>query len=278
MNNTTGKNNYQILLEKLNDKAFAKEFKEQAKKDACELLDDILVACSGDLIVENNDDWGVKAMVKLIDILSIRHENFYVPDFAAYLQQHIFENHTHDSTAAFFKWYNAIEYVNDSVVESKPIDLPETADATEDEPKTAPETNLDELANHLSAVLKHPQTPARLYNEIGDYLANGVHLRTDEPSFIKAAIVGLLNEEKPEPLDLSEMSAESLNTDDTQTNKYFAKCLSEILKHPNTPQHLHDAIQEGLEETFNHDVDQTSFIEERNSPEYIERLLGAAIK
>jgi hypothetical protein len=178
---------------------------------------------------------------------------------------------TTEHDKAYRIWANKFERNTDKTAEEiQESDAPETGKA-----------DLDDLANHLSAVLNHPQTPEKLYNKIGDYLADGVHLRCDEPNFIKAAIVGLNAEESREsaPSDLSEMSTDFLKTNDTQAEfKHFAECLSEILKSPNTPKSLYDAIANGLEEVFNEDIDQTEFVEERASPEYIERLFNAAVR
>jgi hypothetical protein len=63
-----------------------------------------------------------------------------------------------------------------------------------------------------------------------------------------------------------------------EINQRFARYLSEILSHPDTPEQLIEGIQDGLTEFHNYGLDQTKLDSELTSPEYIERLFNMAKK
>ncbi|HEX8286786.1 MAG TPA: hypothetical protein VF556_02255 [Pyrinomonadaceae bacterium] len=115
-NNTKEKTNYQILLEKLDDENFARKFREQQLAEAKELIDQILMVTSGGAVVTGTaEEWGNENLFKLFEIFQIRHKNFYIPDFAADLQIHLFHfTTTHDD--AFREWSKGWE-IEDTVSE-----------------------------------------------------------------------------------------------------------------------------------------------------------------
>jgi hypothetical protein len=63
-----------------------------------------------------------------------------------------------------------------------------------------------------------------------------------------------------------------------EINQRFARYLSEILSHPETPIQIIEGIQGGLMEFHNYGLDQTKLDSELTSPEYIERLFNMAKK
>ena len=66
---------------------------------------------------------------------------------------------------------------------------------------------------------------------------------------------------------------ESPKTSDT------AKQVSDLLNNPNTPTALKNGIKNGLDEIFNHELDdQTLLLKFEQSPEYIEKLLSLMSK
>jgi len=96
-NNTTNKTenkeltSYQKLLIALDDDAKAYEFKVKTLDRAKNLIGDILAVTTGNsIVVENNSEWGHGNLLELFEILSIRHKNFYVPDFLENLSEYLF--------------------------------------------------------------------------------------------------------------------------------------------------------------------------------------------
>jgi hypothetical protein len=80
-NNTEEKTAYQLLLEKLDDKEFARQFTEEKQKEIEELLAQILMVTTGGCAVNGTcEEWGHENLFKIFDILKIRHKNFYLPD------------------------------------------------------------------------------------------------------------------------------------------------------------------------------------------------------
>ncbi len=83
---------YTDLLKSLDDPETARKFKERQLIRAKDLIGDILSVTTGNSIVEGtNQEWGHGCLLELMDILQIRHKNFYIPDFISNLENHIFE-------------------------------------------------------------------------------------------------------------------------------------------------------------------------------------------
>ncbi len=55
-----------------------------------------------------------------------------------------------------------------------------------------------ELAQHIAAVLKHPETPVRLYNAMVDVLNDWVHFDWETPAEIERLLINAAKDEKGE--------------------------------------------------------------------------------
>jgi hypothetical protein len=110
-NNTEEKTAYQLLLEKLDDKEFARQFTEEKQKEIEELIAQILMVTSGVSHAERSDgaqEWGHENLFKIFDILMIRHKNFYIPDLLENLQSYLFA-WTKKHSEAYREWSSALE-------------------------------------------------------------------------------------------------------------------------------------------------------------------------
>jgi hypothetical protein len=107
-----------------------------------------------------------------------------------------------------------------------------------------------EIARHVSAILKHPDTPQHLYNDIGQAvcdLSNESRIDIDGAQYIAEVIYG-------------DKINESILT--------LPELLSAVLKHPDLPEHFRDRIFHYLaNECMNAHGDC-------ESPEYIAACLG----
>jgi len=194
--NTTEKTPYQILLEKLDDEDFAERFFAEKQKEAEYLLADILGVTSGaSEVVKINDDWGQKALYQVFELLSIRHKNFYLPDFISNLQEFLFR-WTWEYSERHLRWR--------------------------------------------------------------DVLDSEIFALSDDEKTGEAA------EGEKSPLDLSQMSAETLGTTDA------AKCLSDVLNNPNIPETLTKAIESAMNDLRGSKAVSDDF---DNSPESIAEIL-----
>lgn len=166
------------------------------------------------------------------------------------------------------------------------------------EQKAEPTADTKPLALMLSEILNHPDTPIHIYNGIADGINetfNDIQSKeriADSPEYIglvlsvynetekekaEAERAELLEKHKREaaesrPLDLSEMSAESLGTNDRLHQ--VAECFSGILQDESLPELLRDGVKNLIVDSlFNESKihDRTEQIEE--STEYIEALL-----
>ncbi len=108
-NNTEEKTAYQLLLEKLDDQEFARQFKEEKQKEIEELIAQILMVTTGASIVQGTvEEWGHENLFKIFDILQIRHKNFSVPDLLENLQGYLF-TWTMKHSEAYREWSGALE-------------------------------------------------------------------------------------------------------------------------------------------------------------------------
>jgi hypothetical protein len=83
---------YVDLLKSLDDEETARKFKERQIARAKDLIGDILSVTTGNSIVEGtNQEWGHACLLELMEILQIRHKNFYIPDFISNLENYIFK-------------------------------------------------------------------------------------------------------------------------------------------------------------------------------------------
>jgi hypothetical protein len=73
----------------------------------------------------------------------------------------------------------------------------------------------------------------------------------------------------------TDVSAESAAL---ETTTDMAKQIADLLNNPNLPPSLVNAIQEGLTDVYNNDLDKEKLSDELTSPEYIARLLSMAKK
>ncbi len=170
-NNTTNKTenkeltSYEQLCRKLDDEDFAYEFKLKTLDRAKNLIGDILSVTTGNSIVtENNSEWGHGVFLELFEILSIRHKNFFVPDFLENLSDYLF-TWTFASDDAGRNWREKTlaergldEYgikLEKPSEDEKAIVAPEVEAETEQQPaKTLAEHHLQIMANKISHILR----------------------------------------------------------------------------------------------------------------------------
>lgn len=153
--NTEEKTAYQLLLEKLDDQDFARQFTEEKQKEIEELIAQILMVTTGGCVVQGTaEEWGHENLFKIFDILMIRHKNFYIPDLLENLQHYLF-SWTKKHSKAYREWAGVLESDGDGTnAESAPVQIPGES------------TELEKLAAQISEVLKNPSLPVELYNAI----------------------------------------------------------------------------------------------------------------
>ena len=82
---------YLDLLKSLDDPETARKFRERQLIRAKDLIGDILsVTTGGNVVTENNSQWGHGCLLELLGIFEIRHKNFFIPDFISELESYIF--------------------------------------------------------------------------------------------------------------------------------------------------------------------------------------------
>lgn len=154
---------YQKLLVTLDDNVKAYELKLKSLDRAKQIIGDILAVTTGNSIVtENNNEWGHGHFLELFEILSIRHKNFYMPDFLENLSDYLYSwTFTHDESNRNWK----TKTLQERGLDEYGIELKETVS----EPKVeqpAKSQELDKLAASISEVLQNPLLPVEVYNSI----------------------------------------------------------------------------------------------------------------
>ncbi len=154
---------YQKLLVTLDDDAKAYEFKLKTLDRAQNLIGDILSVTTGNSIVtERNNEWGQGTLLELFEILSIRHKNFYMPDFLENLSDHLFSwSLTHDESIRNWK----TKTLQERGLDEYGIELNKAVSESKDE-QSAKSQELDKLAVQISEVLQNPLLPVEVYNSI----------------------------------------------------------------------------------------------------------------
>jgi hypothetical protein len=169
-NNTEEKTAYQLLLEKLDDQEFARQFREEKQKEMEKLIAQILMVTSGVSHATSGDgvqEWGHENLFKIFDILKIRHKNFYLPDLLENLQLFLF-TWTSKQSEAYREWSSALE---------------SDADTNETQETPGESSELENLAVKISEVMKNPLTPTKLYNVMSDELSHVTGF-ADSPEWI----------------------------------------------------------------------------------------------
>jgi hypothetical protein len=173
-NNTEEKTAYQLLLEKLDDKDFARQFTEEKQKEIEELLAQILMVTTGASVVQGTcEEWGHENLFKIFDILMIRHKNFFIPDVMENLKFYLF-TWTKKHSEAYREWSGALE--SDQSTD-------ETQETSEVQNTPGEFQELENLAVQISKVMKNPLIPTRLYNAMSDELT-AVIADSDSPEWI----------------------------------------------------------------------------------------------
>ncbi len=164
---------YLELLKSLDDRETAQRFKDEKTERAKTLISEILMVTCGVFVEPENKDWAHEHLLEILGIFMIRHKNFSRSDFAEDLQFHIF-NETKSYDNCYHKWRKSslakreLDYYGvelEKATEAEPVlDLPEMAT------KDLETDDLTELANQLSAVMKNPLLPTKLYEVMADEL------------------------------------------------------------------------------------------------------------
>jgi hypothetical protein len=158
---------YQKLLLTLDDDTKAYDFKVKTLDRAKNLIGDILSVTTGNSIVtENNSEWGHGVFLELFEILSIRHKNFFVPDFLENLSDYLF-TWTFASDAAVRHWREKTLAERGLDEHGIKLETPIEADSPNDAPapeaqrqteqpkaKTLAEHHLQIMANKISHILR----------------------------------------------------------------------------------------------------------------------------
>ncbi len=172
-NNTEEKTAYQLLLEKLDDREFARQFTEEKQKEIEELLAQILMVTTGASVVNGTcEEWGHENLFKIFDILKIRHKNFYLPDLLENLQLYLF-TWTSKHSEAYRKWSEALESDGDNV----------SADSA---PTLAPGESLppSATAKQVSDLLNNPDLPEPIRDGLADGLNELFNSHINQSEFI----------------------------------------------------------------------------------------------
>ncbi len=177
MNNTSqptekqrsDKNSHVVLLEKLNDKDFAREFFARRLERAKDGIEEILSVTLGwNVLAKNNSEWGHRILLEVFETLLIRHKNFSRSDFIEKLQKAIFD-FTMTRDEAYRQWEtesfakvgldeNGVEIEADSEIVS------------------TDETESYKLGLLLSCVLNNPLFPAKLEDDFRESLNDFTNL------------------------------------------------------------------------------------------------------
>ncbi len=200
---------YEQLCRKLDAEDFAYEFKLKTLDRAKNLIGDILSVTTGNSIVtENNSEWGHGVFLELFEILSIRHKNFFVPDFLENLSDYLF-TWTFASDAAVRNWREKTlaergldEHgikLETPIEADSPIDAPALEAQTQPErpkAKTLAEHHLQIMANKISHILRSDKVSddARAaFSNIIFNAANESNIGVDEPELIKISLPLIVN-------------------------------------------------------------------------------------
>jgi len=173
--------NYEKLLKNLDDKDFAYEFKLKKLARAKDLIGDILAVTLGwSIITEKGNEWGQKSFLELFELITIRHKNFFVPDFIEELKHYLFTySMKHDKE--YNKWCKKSlaargldEYgieLEKQVESEKPIDVPKIEAKVLD----VSDSSIEDLAQKLSDIMRNPNLPKPIQDCLEDNL-NSNHI------------------------------------------------------------------------------------------------------
>jgi hypothetical protein len=169
---------YERLLRELDDDAKAYEFKAKSLDRAQNLIADILSVTTGnDVVTVDNSEWGHGHFIELFEIVSIRHKNFYVPDFIENLKAYVY-TWTFGHEEARRNWTESIladrgldEYgiaFEKQVENDDPnnSDAPEVETESNNKEKMIGAAEIDNLALVLSGLLNNPNLPSGIYNSL----------------------------------------------------------------------------------------------------------------
>jgi hypothetical protein len=183
--------------ELLNDRLYAQTFTDKKLLRAKELIAQILMVTGGDSVVVGNlspkeKEWGQHNLLELFEMLSLRHENFYIPDFVDELKAYLF-SWTWDYSDSKNAWINEIMSQRGLDGDGNELEMVETENEMETSeivefPQPADKSqNLETLANQLSAIMKNPLLPERLYNAMTDELVEN-DIDSDSPEYILGSL------------------------------------------------------------------------------------------
>jgi hypothetical protein len=173
-NNTEEKTAYQLLLEKLDDADFARQFKEEKQKEIEELLAQILMVTTGASVVNGTcEEWGHENLFKIFDILKIRHKNFYLPDLLENLQSYLF-TWTNKHSEAYREWSGALENDGDTIKTQEMSNV-----------RIAPGESLksSDTAKQVSDLLNNPDLPEPIKEGLQDGLLDLFNSHINQSEF-----------------------------------------------------------------------------------------------
>jgi hypothetical protein len=126
------------------------------------LITDICMTVSNDYTV-------IDTLLELLELFTLKESKVSTMDLAEQLQDYLFR---------WTKEYgNAVDAWKDSVLYGEKYKTPGTTDTPDES------TELEKLAVQISAVMKNPRIPTRLYNVMTDELSENT-LDTDSPEWI----------------------------------------------------------------------------------------------
>jgi hypothetical protein len=156
---------YEKLLRELDDTEKAYEFKAKSLNRAQNLIADILSVTTGNAVVTvDNNEWGHGIFIELFEILSIRHKNFYVPDFIEDLKAYVY-TWTFGHEEARRNWTESI--LADRGLDEYGIALEKQVETeNNNKEKIIDGAEIDNLALMLSDLLNSPDLPSGIYNSL----------------------------------------------------------------------------------------------------------------
>jgi hypothetical protein len=173
-NNTEEKTAYQLLLEKLDDREFARQFTEEKQKEIEELIAQILMVTTGASVVQGTvEEWGHENLFKIFGVLQIRHKNFSVCDLLENLQHYLF-TWTMKHSEVYREWSSALESDGDT-------------DETQEMPnvRLAPGESLksSDTAKQVSDLLNNTDLPEPIKDGLADGLVELFNSHINQSEF-----------------------------------------------------------------------------------------------
>lgn len=179
-----------------------KQYEERKQKTdrAKALLDDILSACEGSGIGNENADWATRGLLEILELFTFNKNSKVTPqDMAEDLQRHLF-TWTFKHGDVYSQWrddYFSGKWYAELNEEKESSDAPEAQTQTEQpKAKTLAEHHLQIMANKISHILRSDKVSddARAaFSNIIFNAANESNIGVDEPELIKISLPLIVN-------------------------------------------------------------------------------------